>query len=83
MNAPRKPSSKRCRTFTRAEMEDAARLAELHGLAVRFEPDGALVMQPAGAGSNPALDRDGQDSAESELAKWRAKRGKPAGRAHH
>jgi hypothetical protein len=67
------------RTFTRTEMEDAARLAEIHGLSVRFEPDGALVMQPAGHG----LDNPADDSAESELAKWRTKRGKPAGRAHH
>jgi hypothetical protein len=70
---------KRARTFTRAEMTDAARLAEMHGLAVRFEPDGALVMQPVGH----SLDNPADDSAESELAKWRAKRGKPARRAHY
>ena len=69
----------RGRTFTRAEMDDAARLAAEHGLAIRFGPDGALVMQPAA----PGLDNTEQDSAESELARWRAKRGKAAGRAHN
>lgn len=59
----------RARTFTSAEMKDAARLAELHGLTVRFEPSGAMVMHP----SLP-LDKAEEDSAESELAKWRAKR---------
>jgi hypothetical protein len=73
----KKPSLKRSRTFTRAEMEDAARLAELHGLSVRFEPSGALVMQP----SNHPLDNAAEDSAESELARWRAKR-EAAGRPH-
>jgi hypothetical protein len=59
----------RARTFTRAEMADAARLAELHGLAVRFEPTGALVMQPTGA-----VDKADEDSEELELAKWKAKK---------
>lgn len=71
------PAPKRSRTFTRVEMEDAARLAELHGLAVRFEPSGAMVMQPF----SHALDNSGDDSAESELAKWRAKR-ETSGRPH-
>jgi hypothetical protein len=71
-----KKHQKRSRTFTRAEMEDAARLAELHGLSVRFEPSGALVMQPTGA-----LDKTIDESAESELAKWRAKR-EASGRPH-
>lgn len=69
--------SKRSRTFTRVEMEDAARLAELHGLAIRFEPSGAMVIQPA----THALDNAADDSAESELAKWRAKR-EASGRSH-
>lgn len=69
--------SKRSRTFTRVEMEDAARLAELHGLSVRLEPSGAMVIQP----SQYALDNSEDDSAESELAKWRAKR-EASGRPH-
>ena len=80
MTAPapiKRLSPKRSRTFTRAEMEDAARLAELHGLSVRFEPSGALVMQP----SSTSLDNGAEDSAESELAKWRAKR-EASGRSH-
>lgn len=81
--APRKSFRKKSRTFTRVEMQDAARLAELHGLAVRFEPDGALVMFPPGHGAAGRLDNEAEDSAESALDKWKAKRGKTAGRAHH
>lgn len=69
----------RARTFTRTEMEDAARLAAEHGLAIRFEPDGALVMAPPTA----PLDNAEETSAESALAEWKAKRGKTPRRPHH
>lgn len=69
----------RARTFTRAEMADAVRLAAEHGLTVRFQRDGDLVMGPSGA----SLDTTDENSAESELDKWKAKRGKAAGRSHH
>lgn len=69
----------RARTFTRAEMDDAARLAAEHGLAIRFEPDGVLVMQPVGS----ALDNADETSAESALAEWKNKRAKTPRRPHH
>ena len=75
--AVNKKPPKRARTFTRSEMKDAAEFAEMYGLAIRFEPSGALIMQP----SHHALDNDAEDSAESELAKWRAKR-EASGRPH-
>jgi hypothetical protein len=70
---------KRARTFTRAEMADAARLAAEHGLTLRLQRDGDIVMAPQGTG----LDTTGETSAESALAEWKARRGKAPGRAHH
>lgn len=67
----------RPRTFTRAEMTDAVRLAAEHGLTLRLQRDGDIVMAP------PGLDTGDETSAESALADWKVKRGKTSGRARH
>ena len=67
------------RIFTRTEMTDAIRLAAEHGMTLRFQSDGDMVMTPATA----SLDISDETSAESALNKWKAKRGKITGCARH
>lgn len=73
--------SSRARTFLRCEIKDAAEAAASHGLRITMHPTGEMEFAPAGA--TAGLDSAEETSAESELAKWKARRGKAPGRAHH
>jgi len=71
----------RARTFLKCEIKDAAEAAAAHGLRITMHPTGEIELAPANAGHD--LDSVDETSAESELAKWKARRGKTPGRAHH